>query len=197
MTDVQTDAPTHDRHRRTIAGITATLAVVGLVLAGCSSSKKSSSVAAPAPVTPASTTAPTPAPTTTPTVPAPTIAATSPPTTPPAAPTTAVVSPSATPTTAASPAAATPVSATEKEYVITLSRTTFTPGTYIFTIKNIGMFKHDLRFNGPGLSNVGSALLLPGSTGSLTVSLAAGTYDVFCGVPTHKAKGMDLHITVA
>jgi len=72
-----------------------------------------------------------------------------------------------------------------------------TPGTYIFTIKNVGMFKHDLVFNGPGLTDVGSALVLPGSTGSLTVTLQAGTYDVFCGVPTHKAKGMDLHVTVA
>jgi hypothetical protein len=196
MTDVQTVATSHHRHRRSIAAISATVAVVGLVLAGCSSSTKSSSVAAPAPVTQASTTAPTTAPTTAattpPTVPAPTTAAT----TPPAAPTTTAASPGAAPPTT-SAAAPTPVSATEAEYVITLSRTSFTPGTYIFTIKNIGQFKHDLVFNGPGLANVGSALLLPGSAGSLTVTLAAGTYDVFCGVPTHKAKGMDLHITVA
>ena len=137
--------------------------------------------------------APTTAATSPATVPAPTAAVTSRPTTPPAPPTTAASSGTAVSTTVA----ATPVTATEKEYVIALSRTNFTPGTYIFTIKNIGQFKHDLRFNGPGLSNVGSALLLPGSTGTLTVTLTAGTYDVFCGVPTHKAKGMDLHITVA
>jgi uncharacterized cupredoxin-like copper-binding protein len=31
----------------------------------------------------------------------------------------------------------------------------------------------------------------------LTVPLTAGTYEVYCGIPTHKGKGMDLTITVA
>jgi plastocyanin len=90
----------------------------------------------------------------------------------------------------------TAVTASEKEYKISLSQTTFSPGTYTFTINNVGARKHDLVFNGPGLSNRRSALVNPGSSGTETVTLAAGTYDVFCDVPTHKAKGMDLHITV-
>jgi uncharacterized cupredoxin-like copper-binding protein len=39
-------------------------------------------------------------------------------------------------------------------------------------------------------------LLSPGQSGSVTVTLAQGTYDLFCGVPGHKAQGMDVHITV-
>ena len=37
--------------------------------------------------------------------------------------------------------------------------------------------------------------MLPG-TQNLTVTLKAGTYDLFCSVPGHKALGMDTHITV-
>jgi uncharacterized cupredoxin-like copper-binding protein len=29
------------------------------------------------------------------------------------------------------------------------------------------------------------------------VTLKAGTYDIFCGVPGHKAEGMDVHIKVS
>jgi plastocyanin len=90
----------------------------------------------------------------------------------------------------------TAVTASEKEYKIILSQTSFKPGTYTFTIKNVGARKHDLVFNGPGLSNRRSALVNPGSSGTETVTLAPGTYDVFCDVPTHKANCMDLHITV-
>ena len=28
------------------------------------------------------------------------------------------------------------------------------------------------------------------------MTLAKGTYDIFCGVPGHEAQGMDVHITV-
>jgi uncharacterized cupredoxin-like copper-binding protein len=204
MTDQQQTMTAERRHIRTAAVITAALAVIGLVLAGCSSSKKSSSVATSttatqAPVTQAPVTqAPvTQAPVTqSPATQAPVTHTTSPATTSLATPTTPATS-SATAQTGPPPSTGTPVTATEREFEITLSRTSFTPGTYTFTIKNVGTLKHDLIFDGPGLNDVGSSLLLPGSTGSLTVTLAAGTYDVFCGVPGHKAMGMDLHIAVA
>ena len=36
----------------------------------------------------------------------------------------------------------------------------------------------------------------PGSSGALTVSLAAGSYDVYCPIANHQSLGMDVHITV-
>ncbi len=207
MTDQQQTMTPERRHIRTAALITAALAVIGLLVAGCSSSKKSSSVATPTPATqrpvtqapvtqaPVTQSPATQAPVTYTTL-APTTPTTSPATTSAATPTTPATS-SATAQAGPPPSTGTPVAATEREFAITLSRTSFTPGTYTFTIKNIGTLKHDLVFDGPGLNDVGSSLLLPGSTGSLTVTLVAGTYDVFCGVPGHKAMGMDLHIAVA
>jgi len=212
MTDQQGAMTPERRHIRSAALFTAPLAVIGLLIAGCSSSKKSSSLATSTPATePPVTRAPvtqarvTQAPVTqAPVTQAPVTQATLAPTTPT---TSSATTSAVTPTTSASssitaqpgprPNTGTPVAATEREFAITLSRTSFTPGTYTFTVKNIGTLKHDLVFDGPGLNDVGSSLLLPGSTGSLTVTLAAGTYDVFCGVPGHKAMGMDLHITVA
>ncbi len=40
-------------------------------------------------------------------------------------------------------------------------------------------------------------LIAPGESESVTVTLQAGTYDVYCGVPGHKAQGMDVKITVS
>ncbi len=89
------------------------------------------------------------------------------------------------------------MTATETEFKIALSRTSFTPGAYTFTAVNKGKFPHNLIINGPGVSQAKTASLLsPGQSGSVTVTLQAGTYDVYCGVPGHKAKGMDVHITV-
>jgi len=36
-----------------------------------------------------------------------------------------------------------------------------------------------------------------GQSGSLTVTLQKGTYQLWCGVPGHKDKGMAASITVA
>jgi uncharacterized cupredoxin-like copper-binding protein len=40
-------------------------------------------------------------------------------------------------------------------------------------------------------------LISPGENEPVTVTLEKGTYDVYCGVPGHKAMGMDVHITVS
>jgi uncharacterized cupredoxin-like copper-binding protein len=115
----------------------------------------------------------------------------------PAAPTSAAPSSPA----ASSPAAGgstTTVTATETEYHIALSTTTYHPGTYKFTATNKGSFPHNLVINGPGVSGVKTPdLLSAGESESVTVTLQKGTYDIFCGVPGHQAKGMDVNITVS
>ena len=73
---------------------------------------------------------------------------------------------------------------------------TFTAGDYTFDITNSGKFKHNLIIQASDGTSVKSGTLEAGETGSLNATLAAGTYEVYCGVPTHKGKGMDMTITV-
>jgi plastocyanin len=90
------------------------------------------------------------------------------------------------------------VTATETEFRIALSTMTFSPGTYKFMAKNAGSASHNLVISGPGVNQVKTPdLISPGESEALTVTLQKGTYDIYCGVPGHKAMGMDVHITVS
>jgi uncharacterized cupredoxin-like copper-binding protein len=123
----------------------------------------------------------------------------------------AAASPSAAPSSAASPsadpssAAASPaaggtttVTAAETEFHIALSKKSFSPGTYKFTAVDKGHLQHNLVINGPGVNQAKTAgLLSPGQSASVTVTLSKGSYDIFCGVPGHKAQGMNVNITVS
>ena len=104
----------------------------------------------------------------------------------------------AAPSAAASSAAAvgTPVGVVETEFSITLDKTSFTPSTYTFTIKNQGKFPHNLNIEGPGVDKKTSPKLGAGESGVLTVNLQKGSYELWCSVDSHKAKGMDKTITV-
>jgi len=97
----------------------------------------------------------------------------------------------------AASAAGTKVDVTEKEFSIALSPATFAPGTYTFSVKNDGSFRHNLVIEGPGVDKQKSETVTGGKSSSVTVTLQAGTYELFCGVPGHKGKGMDMKITVS
>ena len=99
-------------------------------------------------------------------------------------------------TSSAVAAAGTPVTATEKEFSITLSQSTFTAGAYTFTVTNAGTFPHNLVIEGPGVDQQSSPTLQPGQNAPLDVTLQAGSYELWCAVDGHKDKGMDIHITV-
>ena len=89
------------------------------------------------------------------------------------------------------------VVASETEFHIALSRASFSPGRYTFVAVDKGKASHNLNIVGPGVNaNIG-VLLSPGGSASVTVTLGKGTYDIFCSVPGHQAKGMDVHITVS
>ena len=45
--------------------------------------------------------------------------------------------------------------------------------------------------------NAKTPLINPGSTAKLTVTLAAGTYTLYCTVPGHSAAGMVAKLTVS
>jgi len=103
--------------------------------------------------------------------------------------------------TKSKPAATTPkpaaapqiVDVTEKEFKIILATPTLKAGTVTFKIKNTGALAHDLAVvGGPK-----STLIQPKNTGTLTVKLKAGTVELYCSVPGHKAAGMDLKVKVS
>ena len=93
-------------------------------------------------------------------------------------------------------AVGTRVGVTEKEFSITLSQASFSPASYTFTIQNKGSFSHNLTIQGPGVDTKTSPTLSPGQSGMLTVALQKGSYELWCSVPGHKDKGMDLTIKV-
>ena len=101
------------------------------------------------------------------------------------------------PTTTAAPkpkpaAAPQVVDVTEKEFKIILATTALKAGPVAFQIKNTGAIAHDLAITG----GPKSALIKPGGTGTLKATLKAGTVELYCSVPGHKAAGMDLKVKV-
>jgi uncharacterized cupredoxin-like copper-binding protein len=90
------------------------------------------------------------------------------------------------------------VTATLTEFHISLSMSSFKPGTYTFVAVNSGAVPHSLEINGPGVSDQRvSGDISPGQSGSITVTLRDGMYDVFCPVDGHKAIGMDVMVMVS
>ena len=88
------------------------------------------------------------------------------------------------------------VTVIEKDFSIELSEKSFTPGTHTFRVENQGSSPHDLNIKGPGLAGEESPTIRGGGTAELTVALEPGTYQLWCSVDGHRAKGMDTTITV-
>ena len=103
----------------------------------------------------------------------------------------------ATPTAGSSaPSGAHTVDVSETEYHLALSTTSFTAGTWSFSVTNNGKIVHSLEVDGPGVHAV-TADLQPGQSTTLNATLQSGQYDVFCPIPGHRALGMNAEITVA
>jgi len=90
----------------------------------------------------------------------------------------------------------TTVTVAEEEFTIVLSRKTFTAGRYTFMVANRGKLQHNLMINGPGVNHQGTRTLNSGQSGSVTVTLKRGSYELWCSVDGHKELGMDLKIKV-
>ena len=82
-----------------------------------------------------------------------------------------------------------PVAVTAKlsEWKVQLSAATVSPGLVAFSVTNSGSIPHALEVEGPGLERQ-TVLLQPGSGTTLTLTLAPGTYEVYCpvGGDSHK-----------
>jgi uncharacterized cupredoxin-like copper-binding protein len=99
-------------------------------------------------------------------------------------------------TSPASPGASTRVEVIENEFSIALSRGDFSPGTYTFAVSNQGRADHDLAIKGPSVDGK-TEILASSQTGELTVTLQAGTYELWCTVGNHRDRGMQQQITVS
>jgi len=94
-------------------------------------------------------------------------------------------------TSTAPPAASQTVNFTETEFKITTTSTSLKAGDYTFQVQNQGAFPHDLHVTTPDGSEIGKTdVIQPKGSGSVQVSLKAGTYTLYCAVDGHRAQGM-------
>ena len=96
----------------------------------------------------------------------------------------------------AAPVVGTAVSVVEKEFSITLAKTTLSPGTYTFQVSNQGAISHNLTVAGPGVATKATPTISAGQSAHLTVTLQKGSYEFWCSVDHHKDQGMDLTVKV-
>jgi uncharacterized cupredoxin-like copper-binding protein len=90
----------------------------------------------------------------------------------------------------------TAVTVDASEYSLKLPSNHMAPGTYTFTMDNVGHATHAIEIEGPGIDKAKSSTAGPGGTATLTVTLQAGSYEMWCPVGNHKQAGMDTTITV-
>ena len=83
-------------------------------------------------------------------------------------------------------AAGTSIKVTATEFKFVLSPKSAKAGSVTFTITNKGKLAHDFSIGGKK-----SAMIAPGKSGKLTVTLKAGKQAYKCTVPGHAAAGMN------
>lgn len=83
------------------------------------------------------------------------------------------------------------VTMTEVEYKLTLSRTHVSAGKTTLVVVDKGKLAHSLSISGPGLNKrLIAGTIKPGTSRTVTVTLKAGSYTLWCPVPGHAALGM-------
>lgn len=92
--------------------------------------------------------------------------------------------------------AKTTINVTEREFKITVVGTP-AAGVNRFVIKNTGKFPHSLAVAGPGVKTKKSAMVKPGKSAVLVVTLKSGSYSLWCPVPGHAAQGMKASFKIA
>ncbi len=89
------------------------------------------------------------------------------------------------------------VTATLSEWKVELSERRIAPGVVTFTVTNAGSIPHALEVEGEGIEQE-TEVIQPGAHATLTLTLKAGTYEVYCpvGEDSHKKLGMDTRLKV-
>jgi len=81
------------------------------------------------------------------------------------------------------------------EYAVDMPHT-LPAGPTTFVIHNDGGKTHSFKIEGPGIDELLSAPVPPGSTGTLKVTLQPGEYKVYCPIGSHEIKGMKITLVV-
>lgn len=89
--------------------------------------------------------------------------------------------------------AAQTVQVSETEFKIALAGYKAKAGKFTFDVKNAGKIAHDLAIKG----GPKTALIQPGGSAQLTVTLKPGKYHLYCTVPGHEQAGMKVDITLS
>jgi plastocyanin len=89
------------------------------------------------------------------------------------------------------------VNAKLSEWKVELSQPSITAGTVTFTVVNTGTVPHAFEVEGQGIEQE-TAVIQPGSSATLKLTLKPGNYDVYCpvGGESHKHLGMETHLKV-
>jgi uncharacterized cupredoxin-like copper-binding protein len=86
---------------------------------------------------------------------------------------------------------------TETEFKIDPASSTVKAGDYTFMVENKGSFPHDFHIKTPDGSEVAKTeVLQANASGTIQVSLKAGTYTFWCAVDGHEQRGMKGTLTV-
>jgi len=89
--------------------------------------------------------------------------------------------------------AAKTVQVQETEFKIAPATLTVAAGKVTFVVKNAGKIPHDLSLS----KTQKTPAIAAGGTAKLTVTLAKGTYTLYCSVPGHEQLGMKATLTVS
>ena len=89
------------------------------------------------------------------------------------------------------------ITATEADFSITLDKDKLTAGTYDIQVVNDGHATHDLVVEKDGKDIGKSDTIAPGNSTTLTVTLEAGDYVLFCNIGNHRAMGMETTVSVS
>ena len=87
------------------------------------------------------------------------------------------------------------VDISETEFQLDPSEVTVAAGEVTFALTNDGNTTHNLEVEGNGVEEV-SDTMEPGASTDLTVSLDAGTYEMYCAIGDHQEQGMEGEVTV-
>jgi uncharacterized cupredoxin-like copper-binding protein len=102
--------------------------------------------------------------------------------------------PTATPTPTPTPAPVLPsrTHVVLKEWSVTSSYIVMKAGPLEFNVDNVGEDDHNLSIKGRD----DTVAVPPAGSGQLTVTLAPGTYTLYCSLPEHEGNGMRTTLTV-